>query len=290
MEERVELHALSKTSLKTYPSVARGTFKTRPAAEPVNDSGYVAWQQAGEAQDVFLNTLVPAKTSAANPESSSLPCHLVSDSQCAQRLGTLFFQRRLLKAGGESFTLLPGQSLALRPADVITLDRPDYGGRHDVLLDTVTVRKDLSVRAGAIRFSAPLDDWADLAPPVVTPATDTTAAGAVQAVLTGGSSTKFFTAGSATLEMYSYVNNTLADDATVNMPDATSGLCFASCNGEGGLWLVQADGTVTKIAGSGGTAAADTDGCLCVFQSGTRAVVKNRLGTAGAARVFYYYS
>jgi hypothetical protein len=89
---------------------------------------------------------------------------------------------------------------------------------------------------------------------------------------------------------YVYQKDDLADDGTVTLPDATSGMVLVSCNGEAGMWLVQADGTVTKISGSTNTAAADTDANLCVYDSGTGATVKNRLGATGEIRIVYYYN
>lgn len=89
---------------------------------------------------------------------------------------------------------------------------------------------------------------------------------------------------------YVYQKDDLADDGTVTLPDATSGMVLVSCNAEAGMWLVQADGTVTKISGSANTDAADTDAKLCVYDGGTAAVVKNRLGAAGETRIVYYYN
>ena len=89
---------------------------------------------------------------------------------------------------------------------------------------------------------------------------------------------------------YFYQNDALADDGGFDLPAATSGLAFVSCNGEAGMWLVQSDGTATKISGSANTAATDTDGSLCVFDGGTAATVKNRLGAVGEMRIFYFYN
>lgn len=89
---------------------------------------------------------------------------------------------------------------------------------------------------------------------------------------------------------YVYQADALADDGTVTLPDATSGMVLVSCNAEAGMWLVQADGTVTKISGSTNTAAADTDANLCVYDGGTGAIVKNRLGATGEIRVIFYYN
>jgi hypothetical protein len=56
------------------------------------------------------------------------------------------------------------------------------------------------------------------------------------------------------------------------------------------MWLVQNDGTCTKISGTANTVATDTDTNLCVFDGGTSATVRNRLGTTGEIRIIYFYN
>jgi len=96
--------------------------------------------------------------------------------------------------------------------------------------------------------------------------------------------------GTGTTKLFSHQADDLADDGTVTLPDATSGMVLVSCNAEAGTWLVQTDGTVTKISGSTNTAAADTDANLCVYDGGTGAIVKNRLNATGEIRIVYYYN
>lgn len=85
-------------------------------------------------------------------------------------------------------------------------------------------------------------------------------------------------------------NDSIADDGTLDLPDATAGMIFVSCNAEGGGWNIQSDGTVSKLFGSANTADTDSDTDLCVYNSaGTQATIKNRLGTTGEIRVFYFY-
>jgi len=92
-------------------------------------------------------------------------------------------------------------------------------------------------------------------------------------------------------KLFPYQADALADDGTVNLPDATSGMVFASCNAEAGMWLVQNDGACTKISGSTNTAATDSDTDLCVYDGGgTQAIVKNRLGATGEIRIIYFYN
>lgn len=91
-----------------------------------------------------------------------------------------------------------------------------------------------------------------------------------------------------TLKLWPWQDDSLADDGTINLPDATSGLVMVSCNGEAGIWLIQSNGTVTGLTGSANTASTDIDTKLCVYNGGgTQAIVKNRLGTAGEIRIFY---
>ena len=81
----------------------------------------------------------------------------------------------------------------------------------------------------------------------------------------------------------------LSDDGTTSLPDATDGFVFVNCGGECGMWNIESDGTVTKISGSANTAATDSDTNLCVYQSGTTAIVKNRLGATYKTLIMYYY-
>jgi len=152
--EKIELHVLSKTSQKTITNaeimrrqdVGEGTFEYRDIlAENYSDSGYVAWQQSGEAQDMFLKLLVPAKGTTRSVVSGDIvECPFVSDSRDVQRIGTLHYQRKFLRDAEVSFTAL-GTCLALQPDDVVTINHANYGGNYAVLIDSMKINKDLSI-------------------------------------------------------------------------------------------------------------------------------------------------
>jgi len=94
-----------------------------------------------------------------------------------------------------------------------------------------------------------------------------------------------------TLKLFSYQDDSFADDGTVNLPDATSGMVMVTCNAEAGMWLIQNDGSVSKISGSANTADTDSDTDLCAYGGGgTTAIVKNRFGAVGEIRIFYFYN
>jgi hypothetical protein len=177
----VKLQVLSKTSQMTVTNasvlkmqdVGQDTFKyTDAIAERGSDSGYVAFQQTGEAQDQFLKILVPAKSAMSVIDNEVVTFPGVQDTQQVQKLGTLYYQRKFLRMADISFTA-KGTLLALRPDDVITVNYADYGGTYNVLIDELTINQDVSVSINAIRFSEVLDDWGDLAPGAITIASNT---------------------------------------------------------------------------------------------------------------------
>jgi len=99
-----------------------------------------------------------------------------------------------------------------------------------------------------------------------------------------------WTTSAGCLKFWTYQADALADDGTVNLPDATSGFLFVSCNAESGMFVISADGSVAKVAGTTNTDAADTDSKLDCFDNGTTATIKNRLGADGETRAFYFYN
>jgi len=165
--DKIELHVLSKVSQKniTKADVIRtqeageGTFKRTTTTQEQPDSGHIAFQEVDESQDEFLKALVPAKDTTDNISSEILEIPFVQDSQDAQRIGTLRYQRKFLKDGDDSFTS-KGTLLAVQPDDVVTISgEVDYGGTHDILVDQMTIARDLSTVFQCVRFSEDLDDW-----------------------------------------------------------------------------------------------------------------------------------
>lgn len=181
--DHIELHVYSAASQKTILKKdvvgqvqGEGSFSYRDVLElPLSDCGYIAYQEAGEAQDKFYKVLVPAKGISRTEYSDEvLPIPFVQDSQKAQKLGTLYFQRKLMIMAEIEFTAQP-TCLSLCPGDIITLDDWDYGGRYDALIDSIRYNKDLSLSIIASRYSVALDDWNDLTKETIVPNTDDTA-------------------------------------------------------------------------------------------------------------------
>ncbi len=93
-----------------------------------------------------------------------------------------------------------------------------------------------------------------------------------------------------TVKTFVYQADALADDATVSLPDATTGIAMVVCNAESFYAIVADDGSVALVANTTNVAATDSDTDLCIYDGGTAAIVKNRLGTTGVCRIIYQYN
>jgi hypothetical protein len=181
--EKIELNVFSKTSKKTITGAevtrsseqGEGSFSYQDIVnEDYSDCGYIAYQEAGEAQDSFNKVLVPSKgTTATVISSDTLECPFVQDSQDVRRIGTLHYQRKLLKETEVGF-LAKGTCLALQPDDVITIDDANYGGTYTVLVDSVKIANDISMQFQCSKYISVFDDWEDISPAVLTIPADTT--------------------------------------------------------------------------------------------------------------------
>ena len=92
------------------------------------------------------------------------------------------------------------------------------------------------------------------------------------------------------LKLFTYTSDSLADDGIVSLPNATSGMCFITCNAEAIMAIVLNTGQTDLVSNTVNTANTDSDTNLCIYDGGTNAIVKNRLGTTGEIRIFYYYN
>lgn len=180
---KIELHVLSKTSQKTITAAevtrsgdyGEGSFRyTDLISQYYSNCGYIAWQKDYEAQDSFLKLLVPAKTSRTVISGDILEVPFIQDSQNAQRVGTLHYQRKLLKTAEIAFDA-KSTCLALQPDDVITVNHAHYGGNYAAIVDRVRIAKDLTITFSGSAYSVALDDWTDLSPTAVTIPSDDTA-------------------------------------------------------------------------------------------------------------------
>ena len=79
-----------------------------------------------------------------------------------------------------------------------------------------------------------------------------------------------------------------ADDGIMDLPDAAEGIVIVCGGSNGGVFHVDTAGAVTKLSGTTNCVATDTDAKLCVFDQGTVARVKNRLGSTQVLTIAYF--
>jgi hypothetical protein len=80
----------------------------------------------------------------------------------------------------------------------------------------------------------------------------------------------------------------VADDGTITLVAGANGMLEVWTDAEYMKVYVAADATITSIYGSANTAITDSDTDLCVYDSGTSAIIKNRLG--GTKNVGYVFN
>jgi len=169
IDSTVQLRVKSKTSQKTLTNadILSGTFKNTYLQPSEFDSGMISFQESGMPQDVFQKLSVPAKDAKHNTSKEILSIPFVQDSQVAQAIGTLYYQRKLLKKTRHTFST-KSTCLALQPQDTITINHANYGGSFDVVVERMTIKSNGSIDFTVVRYSEDLDDFDDLSPSSVT--------------------------------------------------------------------------------------------------------------------------
>jgi hypothetical protein len=85
-------------------------------------------------------------------------------------------------------------------------------------------------------------------------------------------------------------SGSLADDASITLPVGVCGMLRVWSEAEHGTFYIDANGVVTFDSMSANMDDADTDAKLDVYDGGTGAIIKNRLGSEKKIRYVYEYS
>ncbi len=178
-ETQIKLRLLDTTSQATITKAdvlrtgkGEGSFRYKAVAQrKIADAGYVEYQQSNKPQQKVVRAQVPARASIANMSSDVVSMRFLLDGEAAQKMGRLHYQRLYNKVASVSFTG-PSKLLGLNPDMVITIDDPDYGGTYDVLIDQMTINRDLSIDFQCFRFDPGLENYGDYTPGSITVADD----------------------------------------------------------------------------------------------------------------------
>jgi len=165
--EKIALRILSKTSQVTLDkdSIEENSFKWQPLQIKETDSAYVYLPKSGEPFDKLYPIQVPAKASYSNPSNAQAHYYLIDDTQHAQNLRSLSIQRIFLKDGVATFSMFPNH-LKIMPDDVITVDDTQYG-TFTMFVESIDIDLDLTMKVKAYTTTEALDDYDDMAFPVV---------------------------------------------------------------------------------------------------------------------------
>jgi hypothetical protein len=166
-----KVHAKASQRTVTATDIIENSFSYRVNKKELSNCGYASYPDPSGNVPVskLTRTLVPAVTGVTTQKSNvEVDCAFVSSGSVhAQILAQLTLQRKLLPEADISFNA-KGFLLALEPDDIITMSGANYGAgaghTYAVLIDSMSVSKDLEVSITGTRFSADLKDFADLAP------------------------------------------------------------------------------------------------------------------------------
>jgi len=149
-----------------------GTFTHSRTVPKGNDSGYIEFSKSSTPQDQTIKAKVTANTTTANPVNDTLSVIGVSDSQDAQTIGTLYFQKKIYKTGEIRFLGKP-DLISYSPGDIVTIYDSLYGETTPALIDQMVINRDSSIQFVCFTFGASLQDFEDLTPVTISPTTDT---------------------------------------------------------------------------------------------------------------------
>ena len=189
-----KVHAKASQRTITASDVIEGTFDYRVNKKELSNCGYVLYPDPSGDVPVskLTKTLVPALAATTIKSSIEVDCQFVSSGSVhAQVLGSLSLQRQLLV---EADVSLNAKSflLALEPDDFVTISGDNYGAgvgnTYPVLIDSMSIGKDLEITVAGTRFSAALSDFEDPSPSAVVVGTDTSA-NAYQVIYSGPEAT-----------------------------------------------------------------------------------------------------
>ena len=184
VRDKIYFKIHSKTSQRKIEQdmIIWDTFSYRALIPEKKDGGYIAqsvittdWPYGGP-EEVAKNYFVSAKGVTTHKDFEILNTLPVKDINNAAslsnsiKLGTLYYQRKFLPYAELTFQM-KGKILQQEPDDIITIMPSNYmagsGYEYDVIIDSMTINKDLLIDVACTRFSQSLDDWEDIVPATI---------------------------------------------------------------------------------------------------------------------------
>ncbi len=163
---------VSTSNITKQSKEGPGTFRYTKSTVTNNNSGNIEFSEANKPEDVLVNAVVPFEDggSVSDPVSQTLKVLGITDTQDAQRIGILHYQKLLNKIGQVTFTS-PYNTL-YRPGKTITIS--DAGGLYGITkyaeIDSLKYNSNSTIEVECIvrATGSILDDWGDLTPSTIT--------------------------------------------------------------------------------------------------------------------------
>ncbi len=178
-----KIESLTKSSVLVADvdqgDIKRTTFSydSIPNRNPY-DGAYFEFPKSGDPQNILYKFKVGIGDAASsNPDNTTLNMQFVEDSQEAQKLASLYIERKIAKEANMSFSGRP-KLLCLNPDEVITISGSPYDAStaYDVVVTHVRIAENLVPKIKCEKFSHDLHDYGDLSPSAISITTDTTQA------------------------------------------------------------------------------------------------------------------
>jgi len=167
-----KIKTLSKTSVLTVDNtkIIDGSFKSSKTESSQYDAGIVAFPGTGEPQDLLYQTLVRTGSTYSNDSDEILETPYVDDSQMAQKLGILYYQRKYGIDKSISFDSTP-VCINVECGDIITISGALYNADTPYIacVRSINITQDFKMSFDADTFVHTLDDWGDLTPDAIVP-------------------------------------------------------------------------------------------------------------------------
>lgn len=158
---------LDETEIVDAEKIKTGTFEYNPTITKEHyDGGYIQVHKSGEPQHILYKYKVGLGNNVStSPSDTTLNLQFITDSTIAQKIGTLYFERKLEQEATLSFI---GRSdpFCLNPDDIIAIAGQDYeapeGYEYEVVITAVDIQENLLTKIYCEKFSHALSEYADL--------------------------------------------------------------------------------------------------------------------------------
>ena len=173
-------HTINNSWIKKPGEIGKGTFSYRTLTiTNQKDSGHILYRPTDKSIDNHLKLLIAAKTTTTKISEETLDCLFIANSQHAQKIGKMAFQRILLPEAQVAAILKP-KCLQIEVGDMVNIEGANYNAisaDYPVMISEMSINRNGSVNVVGTKFSDDLDDWDDITYNAIVPIDDNSTGG-----------------------------------------------------------------------------------------------------------------